>query len=197
MSIDPSSLRFARFTARPDTSTAEAPRIEWRSGESGGERGGERSPEIGSATGVWLAGESGAVAVFDLSRSMDWWKCRTVRRVSTGGELVSGVSAELLRALPLDLEGENPRVSGSDWTFRPAPGSIPDLARGTPRFVLTLLDVESLEWTEIVCDRSGAEIVARRAATFESARRRPAGALAWNLECRAGDTAVARSSGRR
>lgn len=192
--LDPATVRFARVQALPQTSLADAPRIAWRATEPSG--------EWVVATGVWLAGETNATAVFDLWSDPNWWSVPTVRRVRAEDPLVNVALFELLAELPLMLEGAAPRVEGTDWRFELKRESLAQLVRGDARFVLEILDTVSLEYARFECEEASAgALVVLRAAGAEGFvnRTRPGGGgqVLWSLERRAGESALARSTGKR
>ncbi|MBL8859532.1 MAG: hypothetical protein JNL28_13570 [Planctomycetes bacterium] len=192
--LDPESVRFARVQALPQTSLADAPRIAWRASEPSG--------EWVVATGVWLAGEINATAIFDLWSDPNWWSVPTVRRVRAEDPLVNVALFELLPDLPLALAGDAPRVEGTDWRFELPRDSLAPLVRGNARFVLELLDTVGLYYARFECEEtiSGSLCVLRAfgAEGFVSrARARSGGQVLWSLERRAGDSALARSTGKR
>lgn len=204
--LDPARTRFAVVVPQPGASTADAPTLSWRTGESRGESA-EKPP---TTTGVWLEGENSPIAVFDLAGEPAWWSAAGVRRVSTGVGLSQVDTARLVADLPLDLVEAEPAVVGDDWRFEVRVASLPRPLHGDARFDLELLVVDpsvtAAAFARFPCDVEDVatpggtvRVTARGVAAFERerARRSLATSAAWSLERRVGSVVVARSSGRR
>jgi hypothetical protein len=186
--IDPLRYATVRAEALAGASTAEAPRMGWRASES--------RFENGSIDGAWLFHETGAIAVFDLSRSLDWALARGIRRVWMEGALSTLVSAEILHGAGLPLRGAlAPVQAGGDWAFELEGTRRPMPIRGEPEWWLVLFDRATLAASEFqAADPRSARLLFVGAAEWSGTR--AAGAVDWWLECRLGATCVARTGGR-
>jgi hypothetical protein len=215
--VDPLERRSLRALA-VTASTAEAPRMVWRAGESG----------TRTRTGVWIEGategqrgegQNGPVALFDLSRSADWLFGPRAHRVWLEPSVGRVASAELLVDIPTFPGKIAPIVRDGSWSFTVDAGILPRPLHGEARFVLALLDLESLGYLEVspratpTSARNG-EIVFAMAPPSGPAELRAKGPgratmgsepgapidrspLPWSLELRCGDVCIARASGRR
>lgn len=140
--LDPTRTRFARISTVPGASVAEAPRLAWRTG------GGADEPAGGwpSIVGVWLAGRGAPEAVFDLSARPEWWRAASVRRVWVGGGLTQVDAARLLAEVSLGVRNDDPRTVGDDFAFQARFREEDQTLRGEARYVLELLDLDTLEF---------------------------------------------------
>jgi hypothetical protein len=185
--LDPLRFAAARVTAQPGVATAEPPQVFWRAAALNGVR-----------AGAWLAGADGPVALCELDRSFAWLVGREVRRVWVEGDLAGAlVSCEML-AEPPAVEGLERRRDGPDWRVVLAAGRLPEPLAGGAEWRLGLLDLATYAWTEIEAVREAPGVLlVPDAATWEDARLRAGGGpIAWSLDLRAGDTTIARASGR-
>lgn len=188
LDLGPLGVQAVRAIARPATRTTDRPLLSWESASS--------LLSSGRREGVWLAGDEGPVAHFDLARSYRWLLCERVKRIWFDGELALLAQAQALEQAPELVRGARFEARRGDWVLRPDWASVPSLRQGEPRFFLELLDLDSLAYLEVEGRRVGDELVFEEAEDFASGRWREGGALAWSLELRVGDTAVARSGGR-
>jgi hypothetical protein len=204
--LDPAKTRFAIVVPQPGASTAEAPTLSWRTGESSSESA-EKQP---TTTGVWLEGENSPIAVFDLAGEDAWWTATGVRRVSTGVGLSQVDTARLLAEVPLDLVEARPVEVGDDWRFEIRGGSLPRPIHGDARFELEVIGLDTYavsaafarfpcEVEESATPGGAVRVTARGVAGFarERARSGRAPETTWSLERRVGAVVVARSSGGR
>ena len=181
--IDPLWLEQVRIVADISTAPAELERLAWltRAGEPGscggrvGERGGHR------------------VAEFDLSRSLAWQLTGSVRRMFVEKGERATVTGELVARTP-ELAGSGAPIARSgDWSFA-RPDLVGPVESGA-RFVLALLDLESLEEVELVLEPDPEDpvgsLLARGAQRFAAAH----APLAWTLEYRVGEHALYRTRG--
>ncbi|HEV8114398.1 MAG TPA: hypothetical protein VGR31_16620 [Planctomycetota bacterium] len=185
--VDPLERRALRAAALPTAPTAEAPRMGWRAGESG----------TYGATGVWIHGPDGPVALFDLSRSREWAFGPSVRRVWLEPEVGRIASAELLVDVPPIPGAIDPEFGDASWTFAVDGASLPRPIHGDLRLVLALLDLDTLRYVEEAEREPAGRPRAGRVAFAAPARTGRAARLAWSLEARCGEACIARSSGRR
>lgn len=178
---DPWERRALRAVALPGVATGQAPRMGWRAGDAEGAK-------TGSRTGVWVQGGDAPMAIFDLARDPNWLFGARVHRVWLEPEVGRIASAELSRDVPVPPGIVGPDVRERTWTFRFDPSASPRPVHGEARLVLGVLDLASFRYVEI----SGET-------TFFLPADFPAGPhdLAWSLEWRAGESCVARASGRR
>jgi hypothetical protein len=101
-------------------------------------------------------------------------------------------------------------VNGSRWTFTVDPQSLPRPIHADTRFVLSLLETESLRYLELApqsvpgADRSGDVVFTAPdlgsspdATPSTVGKKSGAPQWAWSLEFRCGDACIARASGRR
>jgi hypothetical protein len=230
--VDPLERRSLRALA-VTASTAEAPRMVWRAGESG----------TRTRTGVWIEGPiegqkgegqkgegqkgegpKGPVALFDLSRSTEWLFGPRAHRVWLEPSVGRVASAELLVDVPTLPGRIAPIVRDESWSFTVDPGALPRPLHGEARFVLALLDLESLRYLEVspratptsarngeivfaITPPSGPSELRAKGPGRAPPGREPSGSaegapidrfpLAWSLELRCGDVCIARASGRR
>ena len=179
-----------RVRAAEGSDPTRPPRLAWRA----------RSPiwPDGSLAGAWIAAGAEPTAVFDLSRSLAWLLGERIQRVWPAEGWSRIVEAELLDRLPGLGEGVEPQASGGDWAFDPPGGWVVESSGGRGDWLLSLLDLPTLELHEIPLrvedDRLLAPGAAKRVA---DAVRRGGGPIAWSLEYRIGGSAVAEARGRR
>jgi hypothetical protein len=198
--IDPLEKRALRAVAIAPASTADAPRMGWRAGEL----------ETNSRPGIWIEGATGPVAFFDLSRSPEWLFGLRARRVWLGADAGKIALGELLVDVPAIPGRIEPDASSGDWRFSIPAAALPRPLHGESRFVLALLELESLRYLELSPrtqpkNAGSGEMVLEF--DLSSARPEspglPRGApfgrspLVWWLEGRCGDVCLARASGRR
>lgn len=190
LDLDPRRQLALRVTALPDASTAEPPRMAWRS----------RSKvfENGAVDGVWVAGEDGPVALFDLNRSLAWIAGKRIARIWFERSLSRIVSAEVLSDVPALASYGVPQVRGDVWVFVPPAGALPTPRHGEARWVVGLLDLGRYRYAEFSASATVPEISFTGVPAWERAILRSAGGpIVWSLEYRVGDTTLSRTSGRR
>jgi len=198
--IDPLEKRALRAVAISPASTADAPRMGWRAGES----------EKNSRAGIWIEGSTGPVAFFDLSGSPEWLFGPRARRVWLEPDAGKIALGELLVDVPAIPGRIEPEESAAGWRFAISSSALPRPLHGEAHFVLALLELESLRYLEIPPRTSSknagsGEIVV----DFEFPPARPESPglaregrfgrspLAWSLEWRCGDVCLSRAIGRR
>lgn len=202
----PSTLVFESLTARsvavlalPDARTDAVPIMRWRS----------RSELLsdGEAAGVWLESEQGPVATFDLGARLDWLLGGRIDAVWFLGSLDTVASAEVLTGVDTIAGNPVPRPVGKDWAFdvsgtplpRPLVASPPEAAGGAdPRWVLSLLDLGSLDHAEVTLEELEGVLWARDVVPrVERAQRVGGGPIAWTLDLVHDGQSIARARGRR
>ncbi len=187
LGLDPRAHRAVRVTALPGASTTEPPLMRWRS----------RSQEFenGSIEGVWIAGRDGSVAVFDLSRSLEWLAGKRIARIWFERSLSKIVSAEILADVAPLAHIAPPDVRSDDWGFdSPPEAQLPRALHGEARWVVGVLDLGRYRYAEFVATQVAPELLFKGASEWE---RSSDGPIVWSLEYRVGGAAIARASGRR
>ncbi|MFT5286054.1 MAG: hypothetical protein ACI8TQ_002222 [Planctomycetota bacterium] len=156
-----------------------------------------------ASKGAWWTDDPVAQATCDLSASLAWRLSGQVRRVWIETALSGIGEVELLNALPTLGSKVEPEALGDDWAFRLNPPeslarSISSTERGG-RWVIGLLDLESLAFVEIAAKvkPSGTIHVQGAAGWVRDVVTTTGGPVAWLLEYRVNNVAVARSRGRR
>ena len=184
------SLRTVRARALPDLDSDMSPRLGWRA----------RSPlcERGKLTGVWVMGEDGREAVFDVESSLCWLLASRIRRVWFEEPLTRVVSAEVLEA-PLSLATNGaPEAADGDWIFSVDEASVPHPAYGEARWSVEFLDLHNYVRVELPALRDGARVRVEGASDVVAGLiGNGGGPVAWALEVRVDDTTLARTRGRR
>jgi hypothetical protein len=195
LELDPLHHLAVRATARvgalPDA-LAEAPIVAWRAR-------GELAP-FAALDGVWIAGQDGPRAFFDVGRSLAWISGDEIARVSFEGALAEPVSAEVLARAPV-LEAVQRSRDGADWLFEVDPDEPPRPLTGDGTWRLELLDLASLESRTLEAEPElaggGRSLRVRDAAAWEDrVLERGDGPIAWSLVFAVGPTALARADGR-
>jgi hypothetical protein len=187
-----------RVVARAEADTTDPPVMRWR-GQAAG------APE-GMTTGVWLEGEHGPVAVFDLTGQLSWLAGGRLRRIWFDGPLAKIASAALLPDVPpptgVDPAGVEPKSAGADWTFALNPRTWPrSLGAGERTWALGLFAPFSMEYVEVPVQRAqdGRSLRAVGAAAAAEILRAEAGEpdapLYWSLDFRIAGATVARQNG--
>jgi hypothetical protein len=190
--IDPLEKRALRAVAISPVSTADAPRMGWRAGES----------EKNSRAGIWIEGATGPVAFFDLSGSPEWLFGPRARRVWLGSDAGKIALGELLADVPSIPGRIEPDARTEGWRFAIPSAALPRPLHGETRFVLSLLELESLRYLELPPRTSPKNAGSGEMVLdfdFPPAREGRFGRspLAWSLEWRCGDVCLSRASGRR
>src|SRR6185369_12631156 len=143
LDVDPFEKSGLRAFALPNARTGAAPRMGWRSGDAG----------TFSASGLWISGPEGPVAYFDLSRNDDWLFGARPQRVWLEPPLEPVRPPELLADAPAISSRSGgalePSVRDGHWTFEVDPATLPRPLRGDARFVLTLIEIESLRYLQL------------------------------------------------
>jgi hypothetical protein len=151
--------------------------------------------ENGSIDGAWIAGRDGPVAIFDLTRSLEWLAGKRIARIWFERSLSKLVSAEILADVPPLAHSAPPEARSDAWTFEPwSEAELPRALHGETRWVVGVLDLGRYRYAEFVAAEIAPVLRFPGAAEWE---RSAAGPLVWSLEYRVGDTALARASGRR
>jgi hypothetical protein len=188
LSLDPRRSRALRVTALPDASTAELPLMGWRSRSESIEKKGE-------IVGVWIAGEDGPVAFFDLHRSLPWLAGKRIARIWFERSLSRIVSAEILADVPTLAGVDSPRIVDDAWAFDPPlAATLPRALHGEARWVVGVLDLVRYRYAEFAASEVAPVLLFNGAAEWE---RVTDGPIVWSLEYRVGDTTLARAGGRR
>ncbi|MBK7874839.1 MAG: hypothetical protein IPJ77_03660 [Planctomycetes bacterium] len=191
LDCEPLTVRAVRANALSGASTAEAPRLAWRARD-------ERL-DGGRAVGVWIEGESGAQAWFDLAVEPRWLFGRRIARVQLEGELRRILSAELLADVPAPRAAAfEPETRGDDWLLARPEGPLPRPLRGDAAWSLVLLDPAGLASARVPLEPSNDGRLRARSAAAAARRLAPTDAeLVWALEYRAGGVTLVRLAGRR
>ena len=179
------AARGLRAIARPGARADEPPVVHWDAGSEPSRRG--------SLRGVWLRGEDGPLAAFDLDRHRSWLFAGTVQHLWFEGELASLIQARLSEWAPRVAGVEEPVVADGAWTFQPDWTAVERGLDGAASFVLVLLDPVGLRHRELACLRNGELLVAEGAGQALEL----AASLVWFLEQRVGGVVVARTRGER
>ncbi|MFN0244238.1 MAG: hypothetical protein ACKVWV_15220 [Planctomycetota bacterium] len=189
LDVAPLAHRYVRATAPPHASTAEEPRLAWKTHASG--------HDDGSLGGVWLQGELGPVAVFDLARSLEWTCAEQIRRVSLESGFAQVASVEILARPPLVRGDPAPVVDGSAWRFEIEAQDLPRPVRGETVWVLDLLELATYRAQRIRAETPEPSLSFPGAATWaDEVQRESGGRVVWALELVSGDTVLARVEGR-
>jgi hypothetical protein len=182
---NPLEIGALRVTTQADADLSALRSIGWKA----------RRATAGQAdawSGAWSRAGAQATGLFDLGSSLDWRLAGRVRSVFLPEGRQSIDAAEALEDLPT-LGELLPLEEGGDWIFRGPEPDAPVARDGPAHYVLGLLDVERLEWREFPVRSEARGLVARGAAAYARER---IGRVAWRLELRAGDLALARTRGR-
>lgn len=152
-----------------------------------------RSDSRGSHEGTWV--DSGEVwtGVFDLGSSLAWLQSGAIRRMAFEEGTGSIVKADPQEDVP-GLGAPPPGTRGADWVFPVPDAPLVTASAGRGRFVLGLLDLQTLHLCELPAAPTGGELVVP-GAVAEAARGK-AEALVWILEYRIDGRVVARTRGR-
>ena len=188
LDVDPFEKHGLRALALPNAATGAAPRMGWRSGDS----------ETFSATGLWISGAEGPIAYFDLSRRDDWLFGARPQRIWLEPPLEPVRPPELLADAPAIAPRSaggplEPSVRDGQWTFEVDSAALPRPLRGDARFVLTLIEPESLRYLQ----REPRSTAGAGALVFDVPEDASAERQAWSLELLCGDACIARARGRR
>jgi hypothetical protein len=220
---------------RPDPFEVRALRVVARAAGTGGELGAAAPDPVmhwrgqgataaeGSLAGVWLKGEHGPVALFDLAGEIPWLAGGRLRRIWFEGSLAKIASAALLAEAPAPGLGGaalEPRIEGADWEFALDAKAWPRALSGDEgSWVLGLccaarlgagpgeqgsFESEAVYYRELEalpaadglslkCVGAAAAVTAFRALEAELGQE-PA-RLYWSLDCRAAGVTVARQRG--
>ena len=188
LDVDPFEKLALRALTLPTVSTAEAPRMGWRSGES----------ETFSAAGVWLSGAEGPVAFVDLSRCDAWLYGARPQRAWLEPPVEPIRPPELASDSPAVLARNGgalePAAREDTWSFAVDPERLPRPLHGDARFVLALLELESLRYLELDPrpPLDGESVVFAVPDTVGNRN----STWAWSLELRCGEACIARARGR-
>jgi hypothetical protein len=170
----------------------------------------------GLLSGVRLEDGGGQHVVFDPGSSLAWLLGPRVDSLLLMGELAEGAGAEVWAAPPSVPDLSEPAIDGDDWYFgHPKPSRIaPSPPTSDPAaelddagaelrppqeesWILTLLDLESFEYVEILCEFDGdGSLQAEDAEEISQSLRSVPGSLAWGVEHRVDGVVIERSGGR-
>jgi hypothetical protein len=179
---DPLEIGALRVTTQAGAELVPLDEVEWRAKRSA-------SARRDSCPGAWVRKGGESTGLFDLGSSIDWRLGGRVRSVFFREARQSIGTAEALADLPT-LGELLPLEEGEDWVFHdPRPAAT----AGPETYVLCMLDVERLEWREFAVRTEGNRLVAPGVVPFARERH---GRVAWRLEQRALDLALARTRGR-
>ncbi len=182
---EPLEIGALRVTTQVDADLLALRNVGWRTRRA-------EAPDRNSQPGAWLSNGTEAIGLFDLASSLEWRLGGRVRSVFFQEGTQSIGTAEALEDLPL-LGEFLPQEEGDAWVF-PEPRPTPDLpGKGRGAYVVGILDVVSLEWREFPVVIEGGRLRAAGVVPFARPR---TGRVAWRLEYRVGDLALARSRGR-
>jgi hypothetical protein len=192
INLNPLETSVVEVTARKGTDLTTLEEVTWTSTGGAGK---------GAAlAGVWFEDREEPFGVFDLGATISWRLSERVRGIffESGTRPLALVELrEELRPLRPALVAER-RDEGRTWIFAPVTDELvlANLDRG--RFVLSLLDVATFRLREFDVERRPDGVLWASIRREEEARvwrgeERP---LAWSLEFRIGDRAIARSRGR-
>lgn len=177
----------------------EAAEIYWRA------RGGV--VQGGKLSGPWFESDGGRQAIFDTGSSISWLLGPRVDSLLLMGDLAETAGASVLPSPPLLDFPVEPEIDDDDWHLGVLPEPEPEQdqpdsvdSEPTPlsnEWYLTLLDLQSYEFVEILCelddDRS---LNAPDAEEISQRLRQSPGSLAWGVEHRIDGALIARSGGR-
>jgi hypothetical protein len=190
LTLEPLTARALEVTALPGAGVTSAPVLRWSG--PGAAVGNEE------LIGVWLADEDGEVAVFDLEGSLAWLLGERVISIWFPGSLAQIADARVLTE-PVALAGApRPRAAGDDWLVDLHGTPPPDGGHERGEWVLSLLDLATLQYEERRVRQPGA---GRLRAVGLAARATElladgGGPLAWALERRLDGVTLARTRGR-
>ena len=191
LDLEALAIRSIRVRALPETSAVPTPAVSWRT----------RSPlcERGEWLGVWVVGEDGPEAIFDVEQSPCWLLGLQARRVWFERVLTRIVSAEVLESPPpaaLDLV---PQIDGQDWVFDFPFESLPKPIAAESRWVVEFLDLATYRYFELEAELGSIRGLRVRGAVALETRlfKERGGPVVWSLDLRLDDTCVARTRGRR
>ena len=190
LDLDPLGFEALRAGAGLESAPAELEVLGWRTK-------GVAAAASGSARGVVFEEGGGRTALFDLSRSLAWRLGGRIRLAVFEQGIRPIDRADFLEELPSLGAGLEPRSEGADWIFAlPAAGTVASRPGGS--FVLTLLALADYQCREILVDpESPGALRARGAELFAQRPEARALPLAWSLDYRIDDLAIARARGRR
>jgi len=191
LDLEALSIRAVRVRALPATETSSVPAVSWRT----------RSPlcDRSELAGVWIEGEDGPEAIFDVESSACWLLGKQIRRVWFEELLTSLVSAEVLSS-PQPVKRElAPKAEDEDWIFEFDPSLIPKALAGEGRWVLELLDLAGYEFLELegLPDGEGQIRVVGATALVSEMVQRGGGPVVWSFDYVSEGTTLARNRGRR
>jgi hypothetical protein len=186
LDLETASVRSVRVLVAVGTPTESAPRVYWLS-EAGGDVAGELE-------GAWVVDEEGLHAVFDVGNVPAWVLAGRVRQVWFGQGLALVVQAAAHdRAQELGGVAE-PTLDGEDWVFELDAIRARTVEGGEGSFWLGLLDVDSLSYDELACERDeDGRLRAVGAAASFGRLGQDGGTVRWSLEQRMGGVTIARS----
>ena len=188
LDVDPLHRRALVVRARPSTSTASPPRVGWRVSDE--------VVATGVAEGVWIAGQDGPVAVFDLAAERGWLLGGRGKRLWTEGELSSPLEAQLSSDLPPVAGVRAPDTrGGEDWTFDPEVAALPKPVEEEAYAELVLFDRHGFHLRRLAVEVDGARWHVPGAEALVSRWEHLPEGLTWALEWRTEDACLARSRG--
>ena len=193
LNLESLSIRAIRVRALPNSAVDSVPEVSWRSRSAFCDRS--------ELQGVWIDGEDGPEAIFDVERSLCWLLGQQVRRVWFEELLTRIVSAEVLDA-PQAIESQLvPSSAAGDWIFEFDADALPQPIDGEGVWSVELLDLDTYRRFEIDAIEGlagpGRVGVPGAAALVSELVKRGGGPVAWSLDYSLGDTSLARSRGRR
>lgn len=188
---DPLGVGAIEVRARAGARTGEPPVMRWDT-----LLGGREEAEL---LGVWIQGEDGLEARFDLARERSWLLSGRVQGVRFPGALAQRIGALARAQVPSLPDSVTPLRVGGDWLFDVGEVHLPEPLRGQVTWVLALLDMQTFDLEEFILRDVGGGKLRAPLLAAEADRHFAAGGgqLAWVLEARLEGVALARAQGRR
>lgn len=147
--------------------------------------------------GVWVTDAQGRQAVFDTGSRLEWLLGPKVDSLLLMGELAESRGADVW-ARPMQLGGAlEPRIDEENWRLGQPEFIEFEEVSLQQSWILTLLDLQSFEYREILCELDEQGVLsAPGAEEISQALRRSPGSLAWGLERRVEGLVIERTGGR-
>ncbi len=186
LDLDALGIRGLLLEAAPGTVADGSPEVSWTASELPG----------GRDEGAWIGAGPRLMASFDVGSDLGWLLSGRVR--SLAFDVGPGTAAvRALAALPaLDAEAP-PRTDGDDWLLAVPDAGLVRATQHTGEFVLGILELDTLAYTEFEPRESSAgELRFEDAAELHDTVHERGAGLAWTLDYRLRGVPVARDEGR-
>jgi hypothetical protein len=186
--VAPLEKRAFLVRALPGASTARAPRMSWRAGDS----------RTGSRSGVWVDEDGVPAAVFDLATEFAWLFGDRVKRVWLESDIERIASAQVMADVPGLPGNPGPEFRPGGIGFRVDTGELARPIHGEARLTLAVLDLSNHRYMEVQApagEFQGGEILFPFPEGFPVDATHHGPHFAWSLEWRVGEACIARSFG--